>query len=108
MADKLAPDSRHSVVFQDRVVYQWSQTISEVDVFVPLPQDQKLSAKALYVNMQRSALEFGIKGTDPYMQVRKACYACAARVCLVQAVALKHVTPATPRLPMPRHAACEP
>ena len=70
MADKLAPDSRHSVVFQDRVVYQWSQSLNDVDIFVPLPPDQKITAKALYVNMQRQYLDFGIVGTDPYMKVR--------------------------------------
>jgi hypothetical protein len=67
MAEKLAPSSRHSVVAGDRVVYQWSQTLTDVDIFVPLPPVPSLKAKMIYVNMMRCALEFGLVNTDPYM-----------------------------------------
>lgn len=81
MADRLAPDSRHSVVFQDRVVYQWSQTLNDVDIFVPLPSEQKISAKAFFVNMRRRHLDFGIVGTGPYMKVCSAARTCAEQMC---------------------------
>ena len=70
MVDKLAPDSRHSVKLGDRVVYQWSQTVSDVDIYAPLPENTKVTAKMLFVNIGRSELDFGIVGTDPYMKVR--------------------------------------
>jgi hypothetical protein len=68
MQEKLAPSSRHSVVVGDRVVYQWSQTLTDVDIFVPLPPIPNLRAKMLYVNMKRGSLEFGLINTDPYMK----------------------------------------
>lgn len=70
MADKLAPTSRHRVLLGERVVYEWSQTVTDVDMFVPLPPVPNLKAKMLYVNLKRQGLEFGLVNTDPYMKVR--------------------------------------
>jgi hypothetical protein len=56
-------------VHDDRVVYEWSQTVNDVDVFAPLPSGMKVTAKMLFVTLERQALEFGIVGTSPYMQV---------------------------------------
>ena len=67
MVDKLAPTSRHAVQHDGRVVYEWSQTIQDVDIYAPLPSGQTIKAKMLFVNIQRRALEFGIVGADPYM-----------------------------------------
>lgn len=69
MVDKLAPTSRHRVTLGDRVVYEWSQTVTDVDIFVPLPPVPNLKAKMLYVNLKREGLEFGLINTDPYMKV---------------------------------------
>ena len=53
-------------------MYQWSQTLSDVDIFAPLPPGQPIKAKMLYVDFNRNSLSFGIVGTDPYMKVLPA------------------------------------
>lgn len=68
MADQLAPSERHSVSQGERTIYQWSQTITDVDIFVPLPPGVK--AKALYVDIQRAHLTVGIRPNPPYLDVR--------------------------------------
>jgi CS domain len=68
MTDKLAPDSRHSVVHEGRVVYEWSQTLNDVDIYAPLPPGQ-IKAKMLFVDIERKVISFGLVGTDPYMKV---------------------------------------
>lgn len=92
MVDKLAPEGRHSVVHGDRVVYQWSQTVRDVDIFVPLPSGQNVSAKLVFVNMKKSEIDFGLVGADPYMKVWLAL--CAGALCRM--MGRLHVPPAAP------------
>lgn len=69
MAEKLAPSERHTVTLQDRPIYQWNQTLTSVDVFVPMPPGVK--AKQLFVEIAKSNIKFGITPNPPYMDVRR-------------------------------------
>lgn len=69
MSDKLAPSGRHSVTMNDRTIYQWSQTLNDIDIFVPLPPGVR--AKMLFVDMERQHLKFGISPNPPYLDVRR-------------------------------------
>lgn len=37
MADRLAPSTRHKFVHEGRTIYEWDQTISEVNIYVDVP-----------------------------------------------------------------------
>ena len=69
MSDKLAPSQRHTVTLQDRPIYQWYQTLTSVDLFIPIPPGVK--AKQLFVDIARQNVKFGITPNPPYMDVRQ-------------------------------------
>jgi CS domain len=75
MSERLAPAVRHKVVCEGRTIYEWTQTVQDVDVFVPLPDG--ITAKQLDVDIQSQHLRFGIKGNPPYLDVRR----CRCRHC---------------------------
>lgn len=68
MSTKLAPTTRHTVTHDGQTIYEWSQTIDDVDVFVKLPPGVK--GKQLYVDIQRAHLTIGIRPNPPYIDVR--------------------------------------
>lgn len=68
MAEKLAPSERHRVTLQDRPIYEWNQTLTNVDIFVPMPPGVK--AKQLFVDITKNNIKFGITPNPPYMDVR--------------------------------------
>ena len=70
MSEKLAPDKRHQYTYQGRVVYEWNQTLEEVNLFVVVPPGVK--ASQLSVSITASKLEIGLKGNPPYLDVRTA------------------------------------
>eukprot|EP00227_Mantoniella_beaufortii_P015885 CAMPEP_0197592202 /NCGR_PEP_ID=MMETSP1326-20131121/14923_1 /TAXON_ID=1155430 /ORGANISM="Genus nov. species nov., Strain RCC2288" /LENGTH=41 /DNA_ID= /DNA_START= /DNA_END= /DNA_ORIENTATION= len=37
MGDKLAPSKRHAFTHEGRVVYEWDQTLEEVNCYVTVP-----------------------------------------------------------------------
>lgn len=68
MSDRLAPSERHAHVHQGRTIYEWDQTLSELNLYVQLPTGVK--AKQLYVDISSSHLRIGIKPNPPYLDVR--------------------------------------
>ena len=67
MTDKLAPSERHKFIHQGRVVYEWDQTFSEVDVYIEVPPGVR--AKELYVDFTTHHVRVGIKPNPPYLDV---------------------------------------
>ncbi|PNH11186.1 NudC domain-containing protein 2 [Tetrabaena socialis] len=69
MADRLAPSTRHQYKHNGQVVYEWDQTFSEVNIYVPVPPGVR--GKQLFVDITTSHLRFGIKPNPPYLDVRR-------------------------------------
>ncbi|KAL6747019.1 CS-domain-containing protein [Haematococcus lacustris] len=65
MADSLAPSSRHQYVHQGRVVYEWDQAFSEVNIYVQVPPGVR--AKQLYCDIGLNSLNFGVSPNPPYL-----------------------------------------
>ena len=65
MGDQLAPTSRHAFTHEGRVVYEWDQTLEEVNVYVAVPPGVR--AGALDVAIKTSDVSIGIKGNPPYL-----------------------------------------
>lgn len=76
MTEKLAPSTRHQYHHNGRVVYEWDQSFSEVNIYVPVPPG--VTGKQLFVDIETRHLRFGIKSTPAYLDVR----ATAERSCL--------------------------
>lgn len=53
---------------QAALPYQWTQTIKDVDVTIPI--DAKYKGRDLDVKLSRGALKVAIKGQDPIIDVR--------------------------------------
>jgi CS domain len=68
MTDALAPSDRHKFISENRTIYEWDQTISEVNIYVGLPAG--LRAKDLAIEISSRHLNLGIKGNPPYLNVR--------------------------------------
>lgn len=67
MAEKLAPSKRHQFTHQGRVIYEWNQSLEEVNLFIEVPPG--VSAKQLEVEVTGSQLKIGLKGNPPYLDV---------------------------------------
>ncbi|XP_039123798.1 nudC domain-containing protein 2 [Dioscorea cayenensis subsp. rotundata] len=65
MAEKLAPEKRHSFVHNGQKVFEWDQTLDEVNLYIDLPPD--VPSKLFYGKIQAQHLEVGIKGNPPYL-----------------------------------------
>ncbi|KAG1676385.1 hypothetical protein FOA52_001180 [Chlamydomonas sp. UWO 241] len=61
----IAPSSRHQFVHCGRTVYEWDQTLEEVNIYVDVPPGT--SAKALFCDITTSRVSLGIKGNPPYL-----------------------------------------
>lgn len=66
-AEALAPSERHTFTHNGRVIYEWDQTLTEVNIYIPIPAGVK--AKDLAIDIQSSHLKVGIKGNPPYLDV---------------------------------------
>jgi len=62
---KLAPAERHSYQHQGRTVYEWDQTLSEVNVYIPTPPGVR--GRDLDVAISRRRHCFGLKGNPPFL-----------------------------------------
>ncbi|XP_074579357.1 uncharacterized protein LOC141835864 [Curcuma longa] len=71
MAEKLAPEKRHSFVNGGQKVFEWDQTLEEVDMYIDLPSN--VPKKLFYCKIQSEHLEVGIKGNPPYLNHDLAC-----------------------------------
>ena len=67
MSDKLAPSERHAYVHQGSTVYEWDQTLSDVNIYVQLPNG--VSARQLYVDITSTHIKIGIQPNPPYLDV---------------------------------------
>jgi hypothetical protein len=67
MSDALAPSERHKFLFEGRTIYEWDQTLGEVNIYVQLPPDAK--ARDLDIAIESKHLRIGIKNTKPYLDV---------------------------------------
>ncbi|XP_078156374.1 uncharacterized protein LOC144552135 [Carex rostrata] len=65
MAEKLAPEKRHKFVHNGQKVFEWDQTLEEVDMYIDLPQN--VPKKLFYCKIQSKHIELGIKGNPPYL-----------------------------------------
>lgn len=68
MSERLAPSERHAYAHQGRTIYEWDQTLSELNIYVQLPASVK--AKQLDVHISSSHLRIGITHNPPYLDVR--------------------------------------
>ncbi|WPG98085.1 Hypothetical protein R9X50_00087100 [Acrodontium crateriforme] len=50
---------------QSKLPYKWTQTISDVDITVPIPGN--LKGKDLDVKLSKNAIKAGIKGQEPFI-----------------------------------------
>ncbi|XP_040992705.1 uncharacterized protein LOC121239514 [Juglans microcarpa x Juglans regia] len=55
MAEKLVPEKRHSFVHNDQKVFEWDQTLDEVNLFINLPPD--VHPKRFYCKIQSKHVE---------------------------------------------------
>mmetsp|Transcript_2895 Transcript_2895/g.4876 ORF Transcript_2895/g.4876 Transcript_2895/m.4876 type:complete len:160 (+) Transcript_2895:134-613(+) len=67
MTDKLQPteQDRHTFSHNGQKVYQWDQTLEEVNVYVDAPPG--LAAKFLFCDIECQKVKFGIKGNPPFL-----------------------------------------
>uniref|UniRef100_A0A0C9RHR9 TSA: Wollemia nobilis Ref_Wollemi_Transcript_20051_800 transcribed RNA sequence n=1 Tax=Wollemia nobilis TaxID=56998 RepID=A0A0C9RHR9_9CONI len=65
MAEKLAPDKRHNFMHNGQKVFEWDQTLEEVNIYIPLPKN--VPGKMFYCKIQPKHLELGIKENPPYL-----------------------------------------
>ena len=66
--DNLAPSQRHCYKHDNRTIYEWDQTLSEVNIYIEVPPGVR--AKQLFVEVKQSHIKIGIKPNPPYLDVR--------------------------------------
>uniref|UniRef100_A0A2P2LL48 CS domain-containing protein n=1 Tax=Rhizophora mucronata TaxID=61149 RepID=A0A2P2LL48_RHIMU len=71
MAEKLAPDKRHSFINNGQEVFEWDQTLEEVNIYINLPPN--VHSKQFYCKIQSKHVEVGIKGNPPYLNHELTC-----------------------------------
>jgi len=67
MSDKLASSNKFKFVCAGKTVYEWDQTLSEVNVYIEVPAGVK--AKQLYVDITSTHVRLGIHPNPPYLDV---------------------------------------
>eukprot|EP01018_Ginkgo_biloba_P017571 Gb_32047 [translate_table: standard] len=71
MSEKLAPDKRHNFIHNGQKVFEWDQTLEEVDIYITLPKN--VPSKLFSCKIHSKHLEVGIKGNPPYLNHDLAC-----------------------------------
>ena len=67
MSEQLAPSERLAFVTgAGQRVYEWDQTLSEVNAYLDVPPGIK--AKHLQVDVTNTRLRVGLKGNPPYLE----------------------------------------
>jgi hypothetical protein len=66
MADQLAPSTRHAFTHEGRMVYEWDQSLQEVNVYVQVPPGCR--AKDLFCNVTSKRVSMGLHGNPPYLE----------------------------------------
>jgi len=67
--DKFAPSQRHSYTYENRKIYEWDQTVSEVNIYIKVPPGVR--GKQLFVEIKQSHIKVGITPNPPYLDVRQ-------------------------------------
>jgi HSP20 family molecular chaperone IbpA len=62
---RLAPERRHAFVHAGATIYEWEQTLAEVNVYVPVPPGVR--GRDLDVLVERARLRFGLRGNPPFL-----------------------------------------
>eukprot|EP00897_Mesotaenium_endlicherianum_P004286 jgi/Mesen1/3886/ME000208S02900 len=65
MTDKLAPTTRHKFVSNGQEIYEWDQTIEEVNIYINMPKG--VPARSMQCTIKPRHVTIGIKGNPPYM-----------------------------------------
>eukprot|EP00878_Enallax_costatus_P007672 GHUV01008032.1.p1 GENE.GHUV01008032.1~~GHUV01008032.1.p1 ORF type:complete len:161 (+),score=40.95 GHUV01008032.1:319-801(+) len=67
MAERLAPSQKHQYTHEGRLIYEWDQTLTEVNMYIPVPPDMK--AKEIFCDTTKQHLKFGRKGNPPFLDM---------------------------------------
>jgi hypothetical protein len=67
MADRLAPSARHRFVHCGRTIYEWDQTLAEVNMYVEVPPG--VHARDMFCDIEARHVRFGLKGNPPFLDV---------------------------------------
>ncbi|KAL9228669.1 hypothetical protein vseg_004222 [Gypsophila vaccaria] len=65
MAEKLAPEKRHSFIHNGQKVFEWDQTLDEVNMYIDLPPN--VPTKQFNCIIQSKHVQVSIKGNPPYL-----------------------------------------
>ncbi|CAN6270508.1 unnamed protein product, partial [Urochloa humidicola] len=65
MAEKLAPEKRHAFVHNGQKVFEWDQTLEEVNMYIELPKG--VPTKLFRCTIQAGHVDVGIRGNPPYL-----------------------------------------
>ncbi|KAH6756757.1 HSP20-like chaperones superfamily protein [Perilla frutescens var. hirtella] len=65
MAEKLAPEKSHSYIHNGQKVFDWDQTLEEVNMYIDLPPN--VPKKLFSCKIDSKHVEVGIKGNPPYL-----------------------------------------
>ncbi|CAN1282333.1 NudC domain-containing protein 2 [Linum perenne] len=65
MAEKLAPEKRHSFVHNGKTVFEWDQTLDEVNLYIDRPTGVR--PQQFHCVIGSTHLTIGIKGSPPYL-----------------------------------------
>ena len=68
MSERLAPSERHIFKHGDQKVYEWDQTLHDVNIYINAPPGVR--AKQLSVIVTVTHLTISIAGNPPYLNVR--------------------------------------
>lgn len=63
--DRLAPSTRHQFVHDGKVIYEWDQTLQEVNMYVDVPPG--VTGKHLTCSIGTNRLAFGLKEQKPFL-----------------------------------------
>ncbi len=79
MVDRLAPSTRHKFTHQGRVIYEWDQTFSDVNIYVEVPPGVR--GKQLFCTIDSAHVKFGITPNPPYLDVSSEHRHCPSHGC---------------------------
>jgi len=65
---------RHRFRHQDHVVYEWDQTLNDLNIYIQVPAGVK--GKQIYVDLEIKHIRVGIKPNPPYLEVNISWLCC--------------------------------
>ncbi|KAK8914414.1 hypothetical protein KSP39_PZI024117 [Platanthera zijinensis] len=65
MAEKLAPEKRHTFVHGEKKIFEWDQNLDELNIYIDLPPD--VPKKLFYCKIVSQHIELGIRGNPPFL-----------------------------------------